>query len=382
MRILLLIHNLDLGGAQSAVLNLARGLVQQDVRPLVVAWRRGGVLAPRFREAGIELDLPDAERGGWRRLQVPALLRGLIARHGIDLVHAHMSDSAAWAALLQRRGGRPAVVTHHTNELIDTVGLGRPVYGWLRRRLLFASARRVAANIAVSESVRARLAREAGLADETIAVIPNGIALPSDEAVQEACVARAARQAPRIVFVGRLAESKGLETLIGALPRVLEAFPGAELELIGDGPERAALEARVRDLRLGGSVSFSGFVADVAPRLAQADLMVSPSRIEGLPLAVLEAMAWSLPVVASDIPGHRELIRPGETGTLVPPDDPHALALGTIAALRDPQRSRSLAVQARALVRRDYSAEAMARRHIALYRRLLAPAAKKSLIEA
>ncbi len=379
MRILLLIHNLDLGGAQSAVLNLARGLAQQDVRPLVVAWRRGGAQAPRFREAGIELDLPDTERGGWRRLQVPGLLRALIARHRIDLVHAHMSDSAAWAALLQRGGGCPAVVTHHTNELIDTVGLGRPLSGWLRRRLLFASARRVAANIAVSESVRARLAREAGLAEDAIAVIPNGIAPPSDEEVQ---AARVSSSGPRLVFVGRLAESKGLEVLIDALPRVLAVYPEARLELIGDGPERAALETRVRELRLEGRVAFTGFVADVAPRLAQSDLMVSPSRIEGLPLAVLEAMAWSLPVVASDIPGHRELVRPGDTGFLVPPDDPDALAGGVIAALQDRQSSQSLAAQARALVQRDYSAEVMARRHIALYRRLLAPAAEKSLIEA
>ena len=382
MRILLLIHNLDLGGAQSAVLNLARGLVQQDVRPLVVAWRRGGALAPRFREAGIELDLPEAERGGWRRLRVPGRLRALVAGHGIDLVHAHMSDSATWGALLQRRGVCPAVVTHHTNELIDTVGLGRPLYGWLRRRLLFASARRVAANVAVSESVRAGLAREAGLAENAIAVIPNGTALPSDAAVRDACAARQTEHPPRIVFVGRLAESKGLEVLIDALPSVLQAFPDSGLELIGEGPERAALEARVRDLRLERSVTFSGYVAGVAPRLAQADLMVSPSRIEGLPLAVLEAMAWSLPIVASDIPGHRELIRPDETGTLVPPDDAHALAGAIVAALRDRQRSGSLATWARALVQRDYSAEAMARRHIALYRRLLEPAAEKSLIEA
>ena len=379
MRILLLVHNLDLGGAQSAVLNLARGLVQQDVRPLVVAWRHGGALAPRFREAGIELDLPAAERGGWRRLQVPGLLRALIASHRIDLVHAHMSDSAAWAALLQRRGDCPAVVTHHTNELIDTVGLGRPLYGWLRRRLLFASARRVAANIAVSESVRSRLAREARLAEDAIAVIPNGIALPSDEAAQ---AARPAAPGFRLVFVGRLVESKGLEILIAALPLVLQALPEARLELIGDGPARAGLEAQVRELGLEGRVAFSGFLAEVAPRLAQADLMVSPSRIEGLPLAVLEAMAWSLPVVASDIPGHRELVRPGETGWLVPPDDPGALARGVIAALQDRQRSQSLAVNARALVKRDFSAEAMARRHVALYRRLLAPAAEKSLIEA
>ena len=375
MRVLLLIHNLDLGGAQTAVLNLARGLKSLGQPPLVMAWRRTGVLEPQFRAAGIELDLPSGPRGGLRRLGVPGLIRRTVEARGIDVIHAHMSDSAIWAALVQPRCRRPAVVTHHSSALIDTVGRGRPVYGWFRRRLLFLSARHVAVNVAVAEAVRTPLARASGIPSERIDVIPNGIPLPPQDAVDAAREARRQRGeradfAPRLLFLGRLAESKALDILIQAAPRLFEAYPTASIDIVGEGDEEDALQAQVKTLGLTEKIRFRGFAADVAPWLRQADLFVSPSRVEGLPFAVLEAMAWGLPVVASDIPGHRELVRPKETGVLVRLDDPEQLAEALIEALHETTRGQHLTEAAQALVAEGYSEAAMARRHVALYRSL------------
>ena len=127
-------------------------------------------------------------------------------------------------------------------------------------------------------------------------------------------------RAPRAVFVGRLASEKGLDILIEAWLKVRARFPTAQLILVGEGPERAALEnqARAIGLTLGHdqAVSIPGSVSDPTESLRQADLFVFPSREEGMSIALLEAMALGLPVVASSIPGNRRLIDDLEQGRL------------------------------------------------------------------
>ncbi len=131
-------------------------------------------------------------------------------------------------------------------------------------------------------------------------------------------------------FVGRLAPEKGLDTLIDAWPIVQAAHPEARLILIGEGPERASLEARVaaRGLTLGPgqAVEMPGVATDATNALRDADLFVLPSREEGMSIALLEAMALGVPPVASSIPGNRRLISDFKHGRLAPPDDPEGLA--------------------------------------------------------
>lgn len=379
MRILLLVHNLDLGGAQNAVFNLATGLAAAGCGVVVLPWRRGGVLLPKFAAAGITLEAPIAEQGGWGRFRVPKAIGRIVDREKIDLVHAHMSDSALWAVVTQGLARRPAIVTHHTNDLIDTVGLGRPAYGFARRRLLFYCVRRAAANIAVSKSVRDRLAAAASVPPASVDVVPNGIPVPPFDRLTAETQARRDRHTaaggtdwPKLIFVGRLVEVKGLDTLIAAAPSIVESYPRACIQLVGDGPLEDALRAEVSRLGLDRSFEFHGFVPDVAPLLAEADVMVSPSRVEGLPLAVLEGMAWALPIVATDIPGHRDLIHGPETGLLVPPDSPTALAGALRETLADWPAAESRAAHARKLAATHYGVANMAARHCEIYERVLA----------
>lgn len=361
------------------MLNLACALSKLECEPFVYCWRSGGVLEPHFRSAGIALEYPTRPPTGLGRIEVPGNIAAVIRRHRIDIVHAHMSDCAVWGALAQKLTGRPCVITHHTNDLIDTVGSGRPLYGWMRRRLLFWSARRAATNIAVSAPVARRLAGAASLPEQRVTIVPNGVALPPDGLVDRARIARAKRarqwatspQGPKIVFVGRLAKVKGLDALIAAVPHLLQAFPGTIVELVGDGEERAALTAQAAALGVAHNVRFAGYVSDVTPWLKDADLMASPSLLEGLPLAVLEAMAWGLPVVASNIDGHREIVRPGETGALFATRSPPELTRAIVAALKDWPATVSRALRGRELVAREYSVDAMASRHLELYRAIL-----------
>lgn len=378
IRPLLLVNNLDVGGAQIAVLNLAIGLLELGYAPLVHPWKRGGALEERFRKAGVPIELPEAECNGWSRLAVPRRLRVLARRHDVNLIHAHMSDAAAWAALLQRSIDLSCVVSHHTTDLIDTVGIGRPVYGWTRRRLLSLCSRSVSHNIAVSSAVRDRLIAESRLDGSRVTVIENGLPLPPAERVVAAAEQRRVRAeqgfssgGPVVLAVGRLTREKGFDALIEAAPALRSVYPYARIRIVGDGPYRSALlESRAR-LGLEEVVELPGFASDVGVFLEAADVFAAPSHIEGLPLAVLEAMSWAVPVVVSNIEGHRDLVSPGSTGMIFPVGDATALANALLLTLSGGRAAGERAARALRDVRDHYSATAMARRHIETYRTLI-----------
>lgn len=379
-RVLLLLHGFSVGGAEIVVLNLALALRDAGWHPIACGWADGGPLIARFVAAGIPVEAPVRHPRGIGRLGVVRRLRRIAARHRVDIVHAHLSDAAILGVILQATGGPPCVVTHHSNDMIDTMGAGRPLYAAARLALLRVAARRATANIAVAEPVRARLIEGTGLDPDRIVTIGNGIPMPAAPAVDAAIAARFARwrsgdptPSPGLVFVGRLHERKNVGLAIDGFASVLNARPAATLTILGDGPERAALEARAAGLGITGRVRFAGAVADVGPALDQADLFVSPSELEGLPLAVLEAMSRGVPVVLTDIPGHRELARgpDGEHGVLVPLGRPDRLADAVLGTLSDAAAAETRTRRAAGFVRAAYGADAMAARHIALYEAVL-----------
>jgi len=197
-------------------------------------------------------------------------------------------------------------------------------------------------------------------------VIPNCVAFGAGLPVR--CGARS--NGPKVLAVGRLTEEKGMDVLLRALPQVVKRFPGVRVRIAGDGDLRDQLMALSRRLGLDECVAFLGFRRDVPALMAQADLMVMPSRWEGLPIALLEAVAAGLPVVASAVAGIPEVIADGETGWLVAPDDPEALAAAISDALLDPCEARRRAQLAHARARADFSIEATVARVDRLYQEL------------
>lgn len=172
-----------------------------------------------------------------------------------------------------------------------------------------------------------------------------------------------------IGFVGRLTEQKGLVYLLDAVSRITESLPQAQIWIIGDGPLQQSLQSKAEQAGVASSVCFYGKRDDVPDLLRQMDVFVLPSIYEGLPTVILESMANGVPVIATDIPGTREIIHAGENGWLVPPRDPAALADCILQTAQDPVARREMA-QAAFESLKEFSIERAAQRYAAVYREL------------
>lgn len=173
-----------------------------------------------------------------------------------------------------------------------------------------------------------------------------------------------------LLFVGRLAAAKGVPVLIEAMPRILAAHPDAHLTLIGDGPDRAGLEDRVRRLGLSDAVRFTGYQSqdEVAAALARSAVFVLPSFAEGVPVVLMEAMAARRPVVATRIAGIPELVEDGVSGRVVPPGDSATLATAICDILADPDQGAAMGRAGRRKVEAEFDVAQEAARLAALFR--------------
>jgi glycosyltransferase involved in cell wall biosynthesis len=171
--------------------------------------------------------------------------------------------------------------------------------------------------------------------------------------------------------VARLTCEKGVHVLVQAAPAIVEAHRDVRFVVVGDGPERTALEHQARELKVADKMTFCGRVNDMPAVYRSFDLLVLPSLTEGMPLALLEGVASGLPVVATRVGAVPTLIEHESTGLLVDAGDPAELAKGISRLLDCPTLAARVASQGQALVRKRYSAAAMAREYLALYRELI-----------
>ncbi|MEV5979768.1 glycosyltransferase [Streptomyces sp. NPDC052114] len=298
-------------------------------------------------------------------------LKRLVEAAGPALVHAH-SAKAGLAARLALRGRVPTVFQPHAWSF-EAVGGTTALLArlWERR-----AARWAARIVCVSEAEWATGLR-AGVTG-ACSVIPNGIDTsrfapgpPSGPPLLPE--PGAPPRAPLVVCVGRLCRQKGQDVLLRAWRSVSAQVPEARLVLVGDGPDDAALRAEA-----GATVEFAGATADVAPWYRAADVVVLPSRWEGMALAPLEAMACGRPVVLSDVNGARESLPSADRAhALVPPEDPAALARALVALLRDRDLRDALGRRARRHVLEHHDARRTAAAVDVVYRELLGTAPTK-----
>jgi glycosyltransferase involved in cell wall biosynthesis len=298
-------------------------------------------------------------------LQV-ARLAHLIRRRGVRLVHANEFVSNFVAFLAARAAGVPVIV--------NRVDLGhlRDGFGGRHRRVEKWMSRHADAVCANAEGVRRLCIDEEGSEPGRTFVVRNGLDLRRFDALAAGPLQGALPAGrPLVAVVANLWPVKGHRTLIEAVARVHAQHPRARFALVGDGPERAFLEGRIAALGLQGVVELLGTRYDVPAILARADAACLPSLAEGLPNAVLEAMAASLPVVATAVGGTPELVVPGETGFLVRSQDAEGLADALLKVLADPG---GMGARGRRLIAREYSLERLAEALGAMYRAVLAPA--------
>ena len=270
-----------------------------------------------------------------------------------DIVHTHLVHADVYGGIAAKLRGARLVSTKHNDDPFR-LGPFRHV-----ERGLSGLADRV---IVITDALRDFTVERVGVDPGKVETIHYGLddlpeawgVNPPDDVPTDARV---------LLSVARLTQQKGIDVAIRALP-LLPA--DSVLVVLGEGPERETLEGLARELGVAGRVFLCGRVPDVAAWLRRATLLVHPARWEGFGLGVLEAMLAGLPVVASNVSSLPELVVDGETGVLVRPDDPSALALGIARSLEQPQ----LGDAGRARARREFSVARMADRTAALYRSL------------
>jgi glycosyltransferase involved in cell wall biosynthesis len=361
--VLVLVTLAEVGGAQTYVASLLPALVPRfDV---TVAAHGPGPLREAAEAAGARFHaLRDVRRpvNPWRDaaglLEVIRLLR----RERPDILHASSSKAGVLGRLAAAATRVPIrIFTVHGWAFAARSGTASQLYGLVDRLVEPLTT----VTICVSENDRA-----AGLAARTCAaqrtvVIPNAVDLA---ALRPSPPRR--RERPRLLAVGRLRAPKDFTTFVCALGMLP---PGSfEAVIVGEGPDRRPLEAEIDALGLAGRIRLAGERRDVPDLLADADVFVLPSRSEGHPVAVLEAMAAGLPVVASRVGGIPEQVSHGETGLLVEPGDPRGLAAALRRLVAEPSLRLRLGAAGRERAERVFDLDACRRAHVALYSRELA----------
>lgn len=369
------------GGAEMAMANLAVEFrrLGHDVRVLTARWEHHWPLELEHREVPV-LRLPQPRVRGWGTLRYMWALGYWLREHRAELdgVLVSMLKHDAYATIGELQPhGLPIVLRAEGGGVTgdchwqQTARFGARIHD----RCLQADAV-VALTAGIQEELLA-----AGYSADRIARIDNGVRIPPPRSAARRLTARLALQeanfdlaaddqTPVVVYTGRLAESKGLFDLVKAWESLIERRPTARLWLVGDGPDRERLFDLVCDLGLKYRVCLPGAFDDIEEVLQAADAFVLPSYAEGMSLSLLEAMAAGLPVVATDIPGNRELVTEGQTGRLIPPRDPVAMANTLEELLDQPVVAARLGEGARHRVYQQYSLEKMARAHLALFERL------------
>jgi len=365
-----------IGGCEQHVLALLTNLDRARCEPWLACFEaepdEAAPMLPMFRAAGVRtIDLRAT-----RRTDPAAVWRfGRLLRRGqFDIVHAHSFRTELASTLCGRVLGLAPVVirsVHNVDEFYTS-----PRYAPLAK----LSARGLDRIIAISDAVADFLRTNAGLPADKIERIHYGI----DPSPYDPSAVPPSRRAdgdplkrPTIGVVARLAPQKGHRVLFDALPAVRDAFPNVVARLIGHEELSTAAELRANATERGVAdlVRFEGFRADIPQVMADLDVFVLPSLWEGFGLVLVEAMAAGRPVVASAVGPIPEIVVNGETGLLVPPGDPAALAGAIVRLLRDPDRAAAMGRAGRTRVERELQLGTMVARTEAVYDRLLGRAA-------
>ena len=349
VRISHILDSLGVGGAERLVVALAQA--QKSAGHDVAVHALGtGALLEDLRASGV----PAVFHPGGTRVQLPcSLWRSL--RLGADVVHCHNIRPTVMAAPVARLGGARVVIS--TRHGLSTRSFRREAKFWLAASFCDHV-------VAVSESAHRSLASDRWASPRKLVTIQNGsLPLPWEPAPD---VDRLAGGLV-IVTVGRLVREKDYSSLLRAFAIARREIEDLRLWIVGDGAERAPLEALARELDLGDAVVFAGYRRNIGSWLAKADLFVLSSISEGLPVALLEAMAAGRPVVVTEVGGMPEVVRDAGAGRIVPPSQPDVLAATLVELASRRAELPVLGAAGRRHYEQHFTLERMAARYMALY---------------
>lgn len=291
----------------------------------------------------------------------------LLRKEKFDVIESFTHDSnllalpLAWLARVPVR-----LATHH--GLADTFSGGRILlHAWLVNL-------KIASALVVVSTRTQQSALDEGVSPQNLVLIKNGVEPVAIEDVDQAKARQAAGLNPTddlIISVGRLVSEKAHEVLISAVPLILKEYPSAKVGILGDGVLRPQLQAQIESLKLTETVRLFGTQENVSEYLAIAKIFVLPSRSEGLPIALLEAMSAGLPVIVTNLDGMSDVVEHGGNGLLTPVEDSAALAEAILQLLRDPVYARQLGARGKKQIVENYSKDNMAKEYLALMKKRL-----------
>lgn len=345
-KVLLIIDELEIGGAQRQVRELVKGLLAAGLSVHVIYFRpESAEMLPDFHAAGIRpIVVPKHRRVDF--LFLYRLWRTIVHLQP-EIVQTYSPTADLW--------GRAAAVLARSPVIIS---VARSVQMTWTMKLLDPFTSTFISN---SQAVKDSLQQNRGIPADRVTVVPNGMDLSLYGNWN-----RTGNAVPMIGVACRLVPVKNLSCLLHAAARLKKAGVRYLVVIAGDGPLEKVLKEEAQELGVQEDVAFLGSRTDVPQLLSGWDVAVLPSWHEGMPNFLMEAMAACLPIVASDVPANRELLKGGEVGVLFPPESPQALADALLDLLKDPQRAQALGERAGHAIQ-GYTVEAMVRRHLELY---------------
>ncbi len=362
LHVLQLLGNSIVGGMETTVIRLARELPRDAFR-MTALCPFESVVTSALRDAGCDV-LIGAVRDdpAWPTLQMASTF---VQDEGVDVLHAHLSNAHVLGALVSSLTGRPCVATIH--------GRAIPMLDLEAHRFGDATHLCVVCRVAYSH------ARALGVSVDNLHLIPNGVPDPASDSVDVAALLGLAPATPCIGFIGRLSAEKAPDAFLRVAWLVSKTHPEAAFVVIGNGPMRTSLAASAEAFGIAGNVHFLGERDDVPALMRSLSLVIVPSHAEGMPLALMEAMAAGVPVIATAVGGIPELIEHERSGLLVGPGDVAQIAAYVDALLGDVRRRQALGECARARAAVSWPQRAAALRMGALYRRLAGSATARSV---
>lgn len=355
-KVLQLIETSGPGGAERVLVNLVGQLSQRGYYPLICL-RKSGWLSQQLEALPSQIKI--IPQDGYINCRWFRHIGNLIRAEQVSVIHAHEFSMNVYGTILSAITGVPLVTTVH----------GKSYYSekW-RRRFAYRLVSRGSKMVAVSEDIRQFLINKVGIKEKHVITIPNGIDVSAYDDRFDA--EQRPTNGPRkyvIGSVGSLYPVKGHTYLLKALAIVLKKHPDVICKIAGQGHLISQLEVEAAELGIEQRIEFLGLCDNIPQFLQNIDIFVLPSVSEGLPLAILEAMAAGKPIIATNVGGISEAVQDQRSGFLVPPRDPAALAQRITQVLADPVLSRELGAAGRERVKRHFSLEKMAKHYQALY---------------
>ncbi|HET6631270.1 MAG TPA: glycosyltransferase [Rhodanobacteraceae bacterium] len=369
MHITHLVENLNRGGLERVVLDLIEAQVAAGHRCQVICLFERGQLAPELDALGVAVHA--CGKRGRPDPRVVMQVRRLVRGHGSQVLHTH-NAVAHYHGALATIGLRRSVAIVNTRHGMQALAKGQR-REWLYRRSLALTA----AVVTVCERARIEFERQRIASRRQLLAIPNGIRVsrfrPANAEAHHALTRQLGLppQTRLIGTIGRLNWAKDPLTLVEAYARLRRHCPDTALLLAGKGELRDQVQAAVDARGLGDSVRLLGDRNDIPELLAGLDMLMMSSLTEGYSVALLEACAAGLPIVATDVGGNGEIVRDGINGRLVPAGDPAALAAAAESLLQAPDTAQAMGAAGRAWVLEHGSLTTMATRYQELYQSCL-----------